>query len=97
MEIGAASVAPSALIDLHNLLIALGIRRESLDDPNVVQEDRDEVCKTGGAVVAMPTGDGAGLGQASRDEARRSRSSDHAAGAPADLGRRHRRDGGGHR
>ena len=94
MEIGAPRVAPPALIDLHDLLIALGFRRKSPDDSNVVQEDRDEVYKTGESFARTPAHDGAGLGQASRDEDRRPRSGDQAVGTAADRGRRYRRDGG---
>jgi len=61
VEIGAAGVAPFALMDLHDLLVALGFRREARDDSNVVQEDRDEVCKTGANFARTPAHDGARL------------------------------------
>jgi hypothetical protein len=42
MAIGAPRVAISALVDLHHLLIERGFRRSCLDDPTIVQEERDE-------------------------------------------------------
>lgn len=71
MEIGAPRIAPSALLDLQRLLIALGFRRDSSDDWNVAQEDHDEVSETGATLGRTPTGQGSRFSEASRDEPRR--------------------------
>jgi hypothetical protein len=47
MEIGIPGCALSALIGLHHLLIALGIRGDSPDDSNVAREEHEDVCETG--------------------------------------------------
>jgi Raffinose synthase or seed imbibition protein Sip1 len=42
MGFGAPRVAVSGLVELHHLLIERGFRRSCLDDPTIVQEERDE-------------------------------------------------------
>ena len=51
MALGAPRVAVSALVDLHHLLIERGFRRSSLDDPTIVQEERDEKPADTGAAI----------------------------------------------
>ena len=44
-----------ALVDLHHLLIERGFRRSCLDDPTIVQEERDEKpADTGAAIRSAP-------------------------------------------
>jgi hypothetical protein len=42
MGLGVPRAAASALVDLHQLLIERGFRRSCLDEPSIVQEERDE-------------------------------------------------------
>ena len=81
-----------ALVDLHHLLIALGFRRDSRHDSNVVQEVHNEVCETRTSFDHTPTGHGARSGNAARDDSSGAQHGDHASGKPPDRGCRNRHD-----
>lgn len=51
MGLGVPRVAASALVDLHQLLIERGFRRSCLDEPTIVQEERDEKPVDTGAAI----------------------------------------------
>jgi len=70
MEIQAPRVAPSALTDLHHLLITLGFRRDSRNESNIVRENDNAVSETGAISGRIPMEHGARLGDASGNESR---------------------------
>jgi hypothetical protein len=95
MAIGAPRVAISALVDLHHLLIERGFRRSCLDDPTIVQEERDEKPADTGAAIrsAAPAQHAVRFRKASGDQPLGPTDGAHPAD-PASVGGRRRRDGG---
>jgi hypothetical protein len=95
MQIGAPCVSVSALVELHHLLVELGLRASSADDSDIVREEpSDQVANIGVNSVAIAT-DGTAAAQhcirfhrASGNEFRGAREGARAVGAPLDAGSR---------
>jgi hypothetical protein len=93
MEIGAPRVSLASLVDLHQLLIAQGFRRSSMNDATVVPEEHDEAAPTEAASGFAPAEHGTRSRKAPRAKLNRARQGFGAAGPPAVGGRGC--DGGG--
>ena len=68
METGIPTCELSALTDLHRLLIALKVRGDSLNDPNVAREEHDDVRETGSPFDGTPAVHGARSDQAAGND-----------------------------
>jgi hypothetical protein len=98
MEIGAPRVMVAALVELDNLLIEGGFRRNSSNDSSIVQEELDEkfAITDIAADAAAPAQHGARFREPSGNKSIRTPDSTCAAGLDLD-GSRGRRDGGAQR
>ncbi len=101
MKLGEPRVAVAALRELHDLLVARGLRGNSSDDFNFVQEECDESelrdCSTAASDADRDTASeqpGVYLSSAFRDESIAEGASTELPGQPSDDGRRRRRSGG---
>ena len=101
MKLGEPRVAVAALRELHDLLVARGLRGNSSDDFNFVQEECDESelrdCSTAASDADRDTASeqpGVYLGSAFRDESIAESASTELPDQPSDVGRRRRRAGG---
>ena len=101
MKLGEPRVSVAALQELHHLLVERGLREDSSDDSNFVQEECNESDLRDHSTAASGAGrdtaseqPGVYLSSAFRDESIAEGTSTELPDQPSDVGRRQRRSGG---
>ena len=101
MKLGEPRVSVAALRELHHRLVERGLRKDSSNDSNLVQEECDEVDLRERSAAAADAGrdtasdqPGVYFSSTFRDESIAEGASAELPGQPSDVGRRRRRSGG---